>query len=336
MKQSSNFSLDRNKLAFVFKELGEFTRRKQWFNFSCPYHGGDRHNFGVDVGRGFFKCLGCPEEGNLIRLYTYLRSGGKDGASWGQGLLLPEGVDEALLGRSSAAEPVSGPVDHIQNTYKFFERFTSCKDPDAESLSMTRAKAYLMKRSVDWHKYEVGIHADLPGRVVFPFMEQGEIKFYMGRAFEKMLLKTINPDSAKGWLPKSDVLFNYPSLTSNIIITEGVFDAISADQYQVDGFSATCLLGKTISNKQIQLLKKKAPEQIWVMLDADADKDAKGLALKLYQAGFKTFLCQWGTDYQSQDFKDPGGAPDWALSNLLVSSKLMTPELEFRLLLELS
>lgn len=323
-------TVTKKQLAIIFKALGEYERRKHWFNFRCPYHNGSRLNFGVDIRAGIFKCLGCDEDGDLLRLYIDLRRRG-GAASWGDGLLLPPDVSELTEGTPSPVSRPSEKVDHDSNTEWFWSGYHSCKDAGLHGTrSMERAHDYLIRRGVNPQVFEVGIHDKLPGRVVFPFFEDEKVVYYMGRAFENIPLKTVNPDSEKGWLQKSDVLWRLQPPEENIVVCEGIFDAIGVIR-SASIWHSTCLLGKTISQKQIQILKECKPRKILVMLDSDADKDARSLGLRLYESGFETLVCQWGERF---DGKDPGDAPIWQLNRLISGAKLITPELEFQWLLE--
>lgn len=316
---------------FLESYLGEFTDRKSWRNFRCPYHLGERHNFGVNLITGSYRCLGCTAEGSLVDLIRDLRHGQGGPSGWGGGILAKGSAPEWTEGASSSAGEVSRHETRaVSELDLWFMKRWSQIESSQDSISKKMAIEYLRKRRVDTNRWEVGLMDDLPGRVVFPFRLRSQVCYYMGRAFTSSSLKTVNPDVGDGWPGKGEVLFNYDRLTCEVILCEGIFDAISAEtELRV---SATCLLGKTITEKQKQLLKKAGVKQITVMLDADARPDATKLALELYHSGFEVWLSDWRI--LGSDPKDPNECDSIELTELYRNGQIVNYSTELRLLAE--
>lgn len=303
----------------LFKQLGEYKKRADFYNFRCPFHQGSRFNFGISVSSGRFKCLGCPEEGSLADLSD--RLSGVSGASggWGEGLLAPGGGSEWDGDTSSAAGRARKTTPRVWDRQAWWEKqFTRIVSP-GNSLTQTAAYDYLRRRHVNLQKYPVGLLSPFHTRVTFPFYEDGQVVYYQARSFNAVsALKTLNPDS-KDWKGKGEVLWNYDNLRDTVIICEGIFDAIAAEtgsrSEDFGPFRATCLLGKTITEDQIFLLRKKKVRHIFVMLDADAVPDAWELGVKLYNAHFTVHVCEYKLAGVRK--KDPGECDAVEIAKLL-------------------
>jgi DNA primase len=146
-----------------------------------------------------------------------------------------------------------------------------------KSWFAAKVRSYLNGRGITddlirRHKIGYCVSGRYAGRCIIPFFEEGKLCYFIGRSLFNSDKKVLNPpkDIAK----KSEVLFNIDNIKryDEIIICEGVFDAMSA------GDNATCLLGKTISYTQLMKLLSLNKKRYIVMLDADAYKEALAVA----------------------------------------------------------
>jgi len=332
------------QISYIFEELGDFTKRKGWFNFCCPYHKGEEHHFGVNLRDGGFCCWVCGQTGNLHQLHRDLKkgyaeglrrskplrigrrsTGGRDDVPYALFKRLNEDQQKTVYGGASQAsgpggrprgpecedDTSSGLLKRLNGSGLshtgrnaldrwFRDHYTSLEDAGGGVLAR-KAFNYLNKRGVDYKRVMVGFLDGCDGRLVFPFQMGGTIVYYQGRALYNMPLKTINPDEGAGWLPKTRILYNHDELLmceKEIALTEGIFDAYSVGETL--GIPYTCLLGSTISDAQVRLLKACDVKKILVFLDAEANSQAVKVGVKLWENKFKVRVVVWPKVYQDK------------------------------------
>lgn len=136
------------------------------------------------------------------------------------------------------------------------------------------AYRYLAQRGIrefEIKKFEIGytIAGVFAHRVIIPIRENGLLKYFVGRTYVGDTPKYMNAAA-----PKDGLVFKtFQGRTHRVVITEGVFDAISVSRVS----PAISVLGKTLSQKQIDTIKASASKAV-ILLDADAPQD-----------GFKAF-----------------------------------------------
>lgn len=301
--------------------LGDFERRKGWLNFQCPFHTGSRFNFGVNTSSHVYKCLGCDAHGLLTDLPDELE---KIGA-------LGDG-DASFLEDLELEEESEAPVIDALHLHESFMRKYKPLWKCADTASGRQAARYLLKRGVINAEVEVGLHEDFLQRVVFPFFDENKhVCYFMARSIlPDVERKTLNPDVKDGWKSAGQVLFNRERMgvEETVILCEGVFDAVRAEM--ASGILSTCLLGKVMTDDQIRILRTSGVKKVVVMLDADAHVEAVKLALRLYYAKFKVWLCTW-TRTNFIGYKDPGECDNDAILDLLALSVPLDYAEAFRL-----
>lgn len=338
MQRNSN---SRQKVKkFIKEELGEYERRKHWYNFYCPFHHGDSLKFGVDFGTGKYTCFVCGESGSVYDLYREIKEGGIMGASGVGGLLgrtskskYEKNSSPALLNRLNDTRPPE-PLSNM-SPEGLFKRL-NCLWDIPYSVSAEMAIKYLVKRGVPQDLHVSYIVDDIPGRIVFPFFMEGKFVYYQARSFTGMSgLKTLNPSEEDGWLTKGKVLWRYDEIQSSkdktVCITEGIFDSISV--LTTTGIQSTPLLGSTISEDQIKLLKKAGTKKVIIFLDKDAASAAADLAILLYKRHFEVSLVMWG-DHDIPDKSDPNSIDKLLLEELIYGAYVLHPTSEIELRLE--
>lgn len=296
------------KVLSVLQSLGEYKRRGEWFNFKCPFHGGNRYNFGVHPSSGRYKCLGCPAEGSILSLYDGTPSSTHENFDE-----LREALEAGpdISDTEELASSAAGRGFELESWWS--DNFTELKHGTGSKIEACMI-GYLESRGTDFAKYGVGFLRETILRVTFPFRIDGKLVFYQSRLWKGGgKLKTLNP-KPDPWYRKNDVLWCYDTLEERIVLCEGIFDAISVHN---SGLSATCLLGKTVSERQIYLLRKKNVKEIYVMLDQDAIPDAWALAKDLHWSGFNVRVCTWS----GVDKKDPGDCTKKEILNLVQSAE---------------
>lgn len=297
-------TIRRNQINYIFKELGEYTRRKDWFNFSCPYHNGEDPNFGINLKKGIFNCFVCGESGNLIKLNGDLKKGIACTSSYSEPILgdidplnYEEEAPKGIFKRLNEPNLISRCDSWFRENYEHILEVEPCRIKE-------RALTYLKKRTIDPNKINVGFLNGYNGRLVFPFQMGGSIRYFQGRSIYNMPMKTLNPDEDDGWPIKTQILYNYDELILNdeISISEGIFDGYSVGQ--VTNLPWTCLLGNTISDTQIKLLKVAGVKKILIVLDGNVNKIAIELGIKLFYNKFDTRVVIWPDELKTRDPND--------------------------------
>lgn len=117
-------------------------------------------------------------------------------------------------------------------------------------------------------------------RVIIPYFENERFVYFQARSLEKdAALRYINPIGAD----TKEFVFNIDNINDELIICEGVFDAMSMDE-QV----ATCMCSGDLGKKQIEKIVKKKPSYIIYARDNDEtgertlEKNIKNLILYGY------------------------------------------------------
>ena len=173
--------------------------------------------------------------------------------------------------------------------------WTTTLQPNPPKEWNTRHKQAIryLKNRIQYHdykniitKYNLFLSRRHPGRIMIPITRDTEIINYQGRA--------INPDihtrylaadtETEGGISIKNTIFNEDSLSgnTNLVITEGVFDAISIETIHKNTH-ATATFGTTTTQAQKDILNNKALlyEKIFVAGDNKAEHQAIQTAQEL-------------------------------------------------------
>jgi len=167
-----------------------------------------------------------------------------------------------------------------------------------------RAKSYMESRGLDQKTtgaFHVGYDPKSDMVLVPIFNHQGEPVGFNGRTIEGKRFRL-----SKG-LPRNEMLFNLHNAKrygGTVIVCESQFDVMKIHQ---SGFpNAVCLLGSSISDRQIYLLQRYF-NRIIIMTDADpaGRKAGHTLCEKLRGVAIEWAIWDWGVVYP-HDAKDVG------------------------------
>lgn len=263
-------------------------------HFNCVNCDDTRHRMYVNLSTGKVYCHNCGYSSDLTGLIQLVT-----GENYGKSLLilkdiqgntfLPENVNEHLLSRMfiGSIEPVkrgiSLPDEYIPlNPYK-------------TNLSTKRAIRYLHSRGITdkqivKHNFGFCIDGDYKNRIIIPIYMNEELRFWVARATNSVeKLKEKSPHNEDYQISKSEVIFNLDNavrLNQSIVISEGIFDALSW------GSIGISLLGKSLYKEQLNHIldyKDKITQGVYIALDYDAKKEAVNIAKQLSEY-FDTFI----------------------------------------------
>lgn len=178
------------------------------------------------------------------------------------------------------------------NEVGFVPQLPISPSPDFVDLDHPMASPgveYLAKRGIPLHiAKEYGImYFPKERRIIFPVISNGEWYGYQGR--------TIGPtqwlDDETGEIirvPKSMTLFGFKKDQAlmfadrvkgqeHVVLTEGPMDALKA--HLVGG--NVCAMGKSVSAKQLQLIKESGAKKLYLGLDPDAAPEIRKIVRKM-------------------------------------------------------
>jgi len=166
------------------------------------------------------------------------------------------------------------------------EEFVSLANNN-NSIQAKVARNYLTKRGIDEKDilfWKIGYcpSGEYAGRIIVPsFNEDGDCNYFIGRTYQNDWRKYMNPQAAK-----SKIVFNelYVDWEEDLVLTEGVFDAIVA------GKNSVPILGSSLK-EQSRLFKKiiENDTPVYVALDPDAEEKASSLIQNLIKYGAEVY-----------------------------------------------
>ena len=266
------------KLKLIKEILGRGYISGEEHLFFCPYCKHHKKKLSVNVDKDFFKCWVCDMSGRTIRrlvrrfgsfqqLQEWDRISGKTDISTFDEILDFQHTPEPL-------QRIAIPEEFVTLTGK------------SQPASATLALKYLENRGITHHdvlRWKMGycVRGTYEGRIVIPsFDEEGYINYFVARAYDGNWRKYLNPSLSK------DIVFNhlYLDWDSDIILVEGVFDAIKA------GPNSIPLLGSTLreNSKLFQEIVRN-DSSVYLALDADAEKKTMRMIKILLSYGIETY-----------------------------------------------
>ena len=140
---------------------------------------------------------------------------------------------------------------------------------DGKKLGMFGKIAYnyVLERKLDDSYYPrlgyvFNSNSKFDKRVIIPFFENGKMVYFLARSVDpKNLLRYLNP----GKLDSKEYVFNIDKINEEVVLCEGVFDAMSITKDQ----PASCLLSADIGTKQLSKIYEKKPNTIIYVPDQD-------------------------------------------------------------------
>lgn len=135
-------------------------------------------------------------------------------------------------------------------------------------------------------------------KIFLPIVMNGDLVYYQIRNIGPGGMRYLNPVADNIANKKTTVLFNFDSakLSDTVIVTEGIFDAMTV------GVSAVATMGKTLSVEQVGVLTRYW-STIILALDPDAYNETAVLFKKLQSMGKNVKILDIG---QYKDINDAG------------------------------
>jgi len=269
--------LEGKKLKILKKVLGSHYKSGEETLFFCPKCKHHKKKLSVNVDADKFKCWICEYAGHSLR--RVLRDYGdiRTLYEW-DGLTSRVDINsfEDLFKESAEEEE-----QRIFLPDEF--RTLTGKKP---SLSSLPARKYLLNRGIahkDILAWKIGhcISGQYEGRIIIPsFSIDGALNYFVARSYNNNWKKYMNPPASR------NIIFNNLMVDwdLDIILVEGVFDAIKAGQ------NAIPLLGSQLNenSKLFQEIVRHSP-RVYLALDSDAEKKSAKLIKKMLTYGIELY-----------------------------------------------
>lgn len=278
---------NKKRLRVLKQVFGEYEYSSREFLFHCPKCKHHKRKLSISLDKNVFKCWVCDYSGRnvdrLIRRYGDIQDQ-REWLSFKPKIKLSE-FDKIL------AEVVEEEETYEVVLPKEFKTMTQ----NLRDISFISARNYLMKRGIhkeDILRWRIGFCGEgkYKGRVVIPSFDlSGELNYFISRSYDGSWRKYMNPS-----VPKSKIVFNelYLDFNSDLVLTEGVFDAIKA------GPNSVPILGSTLNEKTKlfrEIIKNDTP--VYICLDKDAKKKELKIIENLLRYDVEVYRINLG-DYE--------------------------------------
>ena len=296
------------KLKILANVLGPAYKSNNEFLFRCPYCKHHKRKFSVNVDKGYYKCWVCDTRGKNI--YRVIRRFGSshDKAQWRE---FTDTVDFDKF------EDLFAEKVEEKQVVEMPEGFVSLANKDIPPTGFA-ARNYLRKRGIDkkdivWWKMGYCATGEYEGRVIVPsFDEDGDLTYFVSRAYDgKAYPKYKNPPTSR------NIVFNnlFVDWSSDIVLVEGVFDAIVA------GRNSVPLLGSTLNQNSVLLQNiVKEDAGVYIALDPDAKTKELEIIKTLLDFDIEVWKVNIG------DSEDVGSMDKQQFQKCLESATLITPD----------
>lgn len=250
--------------------LGDSYRSNNERLFSCPYCRHHKKKLSVNIEKNVFKCWVCGTTSRDIRRLVRKFGDFNQLQEWDK---LTNRININEFDDLFAETPVKQTESQIITLPSGFVSLSNGK-----TLSSFSALNYLKKRGImdeDILYWKIGycMEGRYANRIVVPsFDENGNLTYFVARSYSSDPRKYLNPPVSK------DIIFNelYLEWDTDLVITEGIFDAIVA------GPNAVPLLGSTLrANSKLFMKIVQNDTPVFLALDPDAEAKERRI-IKLF------------------------------------------------------
>lgn len=265
------------KIKIISTVFGDYSKSGKEFLFYCPSCKHHKKKLSVNLEKDKFKCWICDYSGNSLRRLVRKYGNSLQKQEWYK---LDQRIDlsENTLDLFETKEEIEYKIDLPEQFISLCNKETlTSKIP----LSFLRTRGLERKDILKW-KIGYCPKGEYEGRVIIPsFDMNGDINYFIARDFtERNYIKYKNPNASK------DIIFNelYVNFDEDLILTEGVFDAIIAENNSVP------ILGSTLSETS-RLFQKivKYDTTVYLALDPDAEEKESKIMESLLRYGIEIY-----------------------------------------------
>lgn len=252
------------KIKIITDILGDSLSIGNELLFYCPKCKHHKKKLSLNIEKDKFKCWICDWSGTTIARIIKRFGNYQQQRLWSEFHGIIEISDYEKIFQTEEQEKV-----FVEETVKLPAAYESLCNKDLRIQSLA-ARRYLKERGLtkdDILYWKIGYcpEGEYKGRVIFPsFNMNGKVNYFVARNYVDDFRKYMNPDASK------DIVFNelYLDWSSDIILVEGIFDAVKAE-------NAIPILGSTLreDSRLFSKIIEKDPA-LYIALDPDAEKKA--------------------------------------------------------------
>ena len=266
------------KLDIVKSFLGACTKSGSEYLFHCPFCDHHKKKLSVNFSKDKYKCWICDRAGSTHRLVKRLGSFLQQ-QKWKEltGVVEVSEFEKIILEQNIPEEPEEEVILELR------EEFVSLCNKNSSATAMPLN--YLARRDIykqDILRWKMGYcpKGQYEGRIIIPsFNMDGQVNYFIARTYDKSWRKYMNPPESK------DIIFNELMVDweSDIVITEGVFDAIKIE-------NSIPILGSSLreGSKLFQQIIKYDPA-VYMALDPDAETKEYKMIEGLLKYGIEVY-----------------------------------------------
>lgn len=236
-----------------------------WAELRCIYptcHDPSKH-LGINLQTGWFHCWSCSNKGDFIKFIMMVRHVGVGKAK--------EIAETLTYGRT-----IGGPLAKRKG---YISPDSLLPKECCPKLPKTHSE-YLIDRGLDPKRlvkdYKIlacDHRGEFPFRIIIPIFVNGTIVSFTSRDVtgqQRDRYKSLSVD--KSIIPAKDCLYNIDNIANRALIVEGPFDVFKL------GGETIATLGTGFTKAQVRSLIEKELDQVYILYDVGADKQAKDLA----------------------------------------------------------
>ena len=268
-----------NSISILERYLGSARKTGAELVFLCPFcekkgFRGVKRKLHVNMNTDNYNCFRCETRGLNLGSLMYAVTGNKDYK------------EENDIGfRNFVYNQVQDKLHKPEEQYDLWGVEAEIEEEmvpvtGATSSVAERVRSYLYNRGFtdkDISKYNIhyGYVDKYKDMVIFPVYLNNVLVFYSGRSV--VTSEKAHPSNLSSPTGKSGCLFNYDvaKKKDSIVLVEGIFDAHSC------GENAVAMFGKSLSDRQFDLLVQTDASEIKICLDPDALDSAEKIASRL-------------------------------------------------------
>ena len=213
-----------------------------------------KRHMSINLDTGLWQCFKSGNKGNFIQLYAYLEDITYNKAE--SAILFKELLDGKVF-RVADHTPEPEPIPKAAKDLGLDP--ITLESADSTNRLHQKAWVFLYERKLFnvnpegckfSPKFYVATRGMYAGRLIIPFEYDSRIFYFQARSLGEQTPKYLN--ATGDWPKSSSVLYPYDDEADHLVVCEGPLDAISL---QLQGVNATCTMGCSISDHQVEELK---------------------------------------------------------------------------------
>jgi len=263
--------------------LGSYQKVGDEYLFECPLCKEQKRKLSVNIRKDVFKCWLCGYRGFRIRRVVRKYGSSSELHAWDEicGNVDIADFEEQINQQLSQYSSNATPNIRIELPQEYKTLFVSTFSSREAMSYLTKERGLSKKDIIQW-KMGYAKTGKYQGRIIVPSFDiSGCCSYYVTRSYEEWRKpKYLNPSKPQN-LVFNELMIDYDA---DVVVTEGVFDAIKAD-------NAVPLLGSTIEKNSVLFQKlHKHDSSVYLALDSKEYKKTHSLMRLFLGFGIELFL----------------------------------------------